>query len=110
MKTSKVFDGTIIGLTPSKLILATDKLIPARESSTTCLPGLDPDIETFELIAVYPVQCVNLSVFHRRKQKSLKARFCNNRVLYFELGGFEKRNVSDCLLVLCAVWHLRLFP
>lgn len=85
----------IPALTPSKLILATDKLISAQESSMVCLPGLDPDIETFELIAVYPVECVNLSVFHRRKQKSLKAHFCNNRVLYFELGGFEKRNVFD---------------
>lgn len=92
-----VFDEIIAGLTPSKLILATDKLISARESSTTCLPGVDPDIESFELIAVYPVECVNLSVFHRRQQKSLKAHFCNNRVLYFELGGFEKRNVFDYL-------------
>lgn len=83
-----------LGLTLTKFVLATDVLPSAEESDYKYIPGVDPDIETFELIAVYPVECVNLSVFHRRKRQTLKARFCNNNVLYFELGGFEKRNVS----------------
>lgn len=74
-------------------MLATDILPPANKSTVFYTPGIDPDIETFELIAVYPVECLNLSVFHRRKRQALKAHFCNNRILYFELGGFEKRNV-----------------
>ncbi|KAF2902795.1 hypothetical protein ILUMI_03389 [Ignelater luminosus] len=82
-----------LGLTPTKLVLATDVLPPANDSLMTYIPGVDPDIETFELVAVYPVECLNLSVFHRRKRQSLKAHFCNNRVLYFELGGFEKRQM-----------------
>ncbi|XP_017772699.1 PREDICTED: uncharacterized protein LOC108559845 [Nicrophorus vespilloides] len=82
-----------LGLTPSKLVLATDIIPIAEDTSVTYMAGVDPDIETFELIAVYPIDCVNLSVFHRRKRQSLKARFCNNKILYFELGGFEKRNM-----------------
>ncbi|KAF5308256.1 hypothetical protein FQR65_LT06249 [Abscondita terminalis] len=82
-----------LGLTPSKLVLATDVLPPMAESNIKYIPGIDPDIETFELVAVYPVECFNLSVFHRRKRQCLKAHFCNNRILYFELGGFEKRHM-----------------
>lgn len=81
------------GLTPSKLVLATDVLHPAEQAAVTYVPGLDPEIETFELVAVYPLECVNISVFHRKSRQSLKAHFCNNKVLYFELGGFEKRHV-----------------
>lgn len=73
--------------------MATDILPSAKDSFVTYLPGIDPEIETFELVAVYPVECFSLSVFHRRKRQSLKAHFCNNRILYFELGGFEKRQV-----------------
>ncbi|KAG5897141.1 hypothetical protein JTB14_025094 [Gonioctena quinquepunctata] len=80
-----------LGLTPSKLVLATDVLPPVEYVNFTYSPGIDPEIETFELIAIYPVECVSLSVYRTKKTQALKARFCNNRVLYFELGGFEKR-------------------
>ncbi|GLV35769.1 uncharacterized protein CBL_01079 [Carabus blaptoides fortunei] len=82
-----------LGLTPTKLVLAVDILPPADESLVYCCNELDPEIETFELIAVYPIECVNLSVFKRKRRQSLKAHLCNNRILYFELGGFEKRNM-----------------
>lgn len=82
------------GLTPTKLIMATDVIPSAKESEAWCLQEVDPDIETFELISVYPVDCVNLSIFRRKKRQSLKAHFCNNRVVYFELGGFEKKKVA----------------
>lgn len=81
-------------MTPTKLVLAVDILPPAEESLIYCCNDIDPEIETFELIAVYPIECVNLSVFKRKRRQSLKAHLCNNRILYFELGGFEKRNVS----------------
>ncbi|KAB0799908.1 hypothetical protein PPYR_07788 [Photinus pyralis] len=82
-----------LGLTPTKLILAADVLPPVSMLDVTYLPGVDPDIETFELVAVYPIECVNLSVFHRRKRQTLKAHFCTDRILYFELGGLVKRNM-----------------
>ncbi|KAJ8964093.1 hypothetical protein NQ317_004946 [Molorchus minor] len=82
-----------LGITPSKLILATDVLPPVEFSSFSYIPGVDPEIETFELIAIYPVECVNLSIYRRKRRQALKARFCNNKVLYFELGGFEKRGM-----------------
>lgn len=87
----------LTGLTPSKLILATDVLPAISLENVLYNPWVDPEIETFELIAIYPVECVNLSVYRKRKRQALKARFCNNRVLYFELGGFEKRGVSAFL-------------
>ncbi|XP_028140313.2 uncharacterized protein LOC114334472 [Diabrotica virgifera virgifera] len=80
-----------LGLTPSKLILATDVLPPVEYVSFKYSPGIDPEIETFELIAIYPVESVNLSIYRTKKNQSLKARFCNNRVLYFELGGSKNR-------------------
>lgn len=82
-----------LGLTPTKLILAADVLPPVNLLDVNYLAGIDPDIETFELVAVYPIECVNLSVFHRRKRQTLKAHFCNDRILYFELGGLVKRNM-----------------
>lgn len=82
-----------LGLTPTKLVLATDVMPPVEQSCFYFNPGIDPDIETFELIAIYPVECVNLSIFCRQKRKALKAHFCNNKILYFELGGFEKRDM-----------------
>ncbi|CAG9862694.1 unnamed protein product [Phyllotreta striolata] len=80
-----------LGLTPTKLVLATDVLPPVDYVSFKYCPGVDPLIETFELVAVYPVECVNLSVYRTKRSQALKARFCNNKVLYFELGGFENR-------------------
>lgn len=82
-----------LGLTPSKLVMATDVLPPVEYVNFNYVPGIDPEIETFELIAIYPVECVSLSVYKRRKTQALKARFCNNKVLYFELGGFERRSM-----------------
>ncbi|XP_060531514.1 uncharacterized protein LOC132705099 [Cylas formicarius] len=82
-----------LGLTPSKLILATDILPPIDSENFDFSPLVDPEIETFELIAIYPVECVTLSVYRRKRRQALKARFCNNRVLYFELGGFERRGM-----------------
>ncbi|KAF5280493.1 hypothetical protein FQA39_LY18038 [Lamprigera yunnana] len=82
-----------LGLTPTKLVLAADILPSVMEYETWYSCGIDPDLETFQLVAVYPVECLNLSVFHRRKRQSLKAHFCNNRILYFELGGFERRKM-----------------
>lgn len=59
-------------LTPSKLIVAAD--VFKRNTGYICPRGLDPSIESFELISVYPLRCVTLSVFSRRHRKTLKAR------------------------------------
>ncbi|XP_066145401.1 uncharacterized protein [Euwallacea fornicatus] len=82
-----------LGLTPSKLILATDVLPWIGLENVTYNPFIDPEIETFELIAIYPVECVNLSIYRKKRRQALKAHFCNNRVFYFELGGFERRGM-----------------
>nr|CAD7443706.1 unnamed protein product [Timema bartmani] len=50
----------------------------AEEVNVSYCYGLDPSIENFELISVIPVECVNLSVFCRRKKRAIKAHFCNN--------------------------------
>lgn len=76
------------------MVLATDILPPIEPDNVKYDPFIDPEIETFELIAIYPVECVNLSIYRRRRRQAIKARFCNNRVYYFELGGFERRGVS----------------
>lgn len=84
------------------MVIATDVLPQIDDifniNNIIYIPGIDPDIETFELIAIYPIECVNLSVYRRRKRQTLKAHFCNNKVLYFELGGIEKRTVRFFIL------------
>lgn len=88
------------GLTPSKFIMARDVMKEAHEYLTKFWPGqLDPEIESMELISVYPIELVSLSVFQRRRRRILKARFHNGdhnfspKIAYFELGGLEKRTV-----------------
>lgn len=62
-----------LGLTPSKLVIAADILNENPEF--ICPPDLDPSIESFELVSVYPLDCVALSVFRRRRRRTLKARY-----------------------------------
>lgn len=61
-----------LGLTPSKLIVAAD--VFRGNSQFFCPRTVDPSIESFELISLYPLRCVGLSVFNRRRRKTLKAR------------------------------------
>ncbi|XP_069703188.1 uncharacterized protein [Periplaneta americana] len=79
-----------LGLTPTKLIIAKDIIQPADDVSVY-YSGIDPAVENFELTGIYPVERVNLNVFRRRKKYTLKAHFCNNKVLYYELGGLGNR-------------------
>ncbi|XP_049779627.1 uncharacterized protein LOC126176513 [Schistocerca cancellata] len=82
-----------LGLTPRNLIIAGDMITPADEVEIGYCLGLDPEIETLELISIIPVECVNLSVFSRRKRRTLKAHFCNSVIKYYELGGSEHRKM-----------------
>lgn len=61
-----------LALTPTKLIIAAD--VFRGNSEFFCPRDLDPSIESFELISVYPLQYVTISVFSRRRRKTLKAR------------------------------------
>jgi len=62
-----------LGLTPTKLIVAADIL--QTNPSFFCPPGIDVSIESFELVSVYPLEYVTLSVFRRRRRRTLKARY-----------------------------------
>ncbi|XP_018360990.1 PREDICTED: uncharacterized protein LOC108759841 [Trachymyrmex cornetzi] len=80
-----------LGLTPTRLIVAADIL--QTNPSFFCPSCIDASIESFELVSVYPLEYVTLSVFRRRRRKTLKARFIDGRANYYELGG-ERRRVS----------------
>ncbi|KAG5318446.1 GEFE factor, partial [Acromyrmex heyeri] len=80
-----------LGLTPTKLIVAADIL--QTNPGFFCPSCIDASIESFELVSVYPLEYVTLSVFSRRHRRTLKARFIDGRVNYYELGG-EQRRVS----------------
>ncbi|CAK9825990.1 Ras-specific guanine nucleotide-releasing factor RalGPS1 [Anthophora retusa] len=80
-----------LGLTSSKLIVAAD--VFRKNTEFVCPRSIDPTIESFELISLYPLQYVYLSVFNRRHRKTLKARFIDGRVNYYELGGIHRRNI-----------------
>lgn len=81
------------GLTPTKVIIATDIVQPAQDVDIMYCFGLDPEIENFELISLYPTEHVNLSIFRRKERQTIKAHFSNGVVKYFELGGFNRRQV-----------------
>lgn len=62
-----------LGLTPTRLIVAADIL--QTNPGFFCPPGIDASIESFELVSVYPLEYVTLSVFRRRHRRTLKARY-----------------------------------
>ena len=74
-----------LGLTPSRLVIAADIL--KNNSDFMCPPDLDPSIESFELVSVYPLEFVTLSVFRRRRRRTLKARYS------------ERAKISRCHIV-----------
>ncbi|XP_016843788.1 uncharacterized protein LOC100678770 isoform X1 [Nasonia vitripennis] len=80
-----------LGLTRTKLLVATD--VFRNNELYRCLPGIDPSIETLELISVYPLEFITLSVFRRRSAclDYPQRRFCDGRAKYFELGGLANR-------------------
>ncbi|XP_067203399.1 uncharacterized protein [Linepithema humile] len=78
-----------LGLTPTRLIVAADVL--QTNPGFLCPPGIDVSIESFELVSVYPLEYVTLSVFRRRRRRTLKARFINGRANYYELGGVRRK-------------------
>ncbi|KAL6426430.1 hypothetical protein ACFW04_009126 [Cataglyphis niger] len=62
-----------LGLTPTRLIVAAD--IFQSNPSFICPSDIDVSIESFELVSVYPLEYVTLSVFRRRRRRTLKARY-----------------------------------
>ncbi|KAK9508968.1 hypothetical protein O3M35_006395 [Rhynocoris fuscipes] len=80
-----------MGLTPTKLILAGDILEKGMHFDPTV--PIDPHIGTLELLSLFPVECVNMSVYRRKNRNTLKAHFCNDQVIYFELAASLKRDM-----------------
>lgn len=62
-----------LALTPTRLIVAADVL--RSNPGFLCPPGIDASIESFELVSLYPLEYVQLSVFGRRRHRTLKARY-----------------------------------
>lgn len=62
-----------LGLTPTRLIVAADIL--QTNPDFFCPAGTDISIESFELVSVYPLEYITLSVFRRRRRRTLKARY-----------------------------------
>ncbi|KAL0115372.1 hypothetical protein PUN28_010716 [Cardiocondyla obscurior] len=79
----------VLGLTATKLIVASD--IIQTNPNFLCPPSVDASIESFELVSVYPLEYVALSVFRKRHRRTLKARFIHGRVNYYELGGAHRK-------------------
>lgn len=63
-----------LGLTPQRLIVAAD-VFKKNTNNFLCPVDLDPSIESFELVSVYPLEYITLSVFARRQRKTLKGRY-----------------------------------
>ncbi|CAB0035250.1 unnamed protein product [Trichogramma brassicae] len=73
-----------LGLTSNNLIVAADHF---RDAKYWCSKDCDPSIESLELVSVYPLEFLSLSIFRRKRRKALKARLVDGRAKYYELGG-----------------------
>ncbi|KAL7297593.1 hypothetical protein TKK_0009268 [Trichogramma kaykai] len=73
-----------LGLTSNNLIVAADNF---RDAKYWCSKDCDPSIESLELVSVYPLEFLSLSIFRRKRRKALKARLVDGRAKYYELGG-----------------------
>ncbi|KAL2727052.1 Ras guanine nucleotide exchange factor E [Vespula squamosa] len=81
-----------LGLTPQRLIVAAD-VFKKNSDNFLCPADLDPSIESFELVSVYPLEYITLSIFARRQRKTLKGRLIDGRTHYYELGGIHRREL-----------------
>lgn len=81
-----------LGLTPTRLIVAADIL--QTNPDFFCPPGIDASIESFELVSVYPLEYVTLSVFRRRRRRTLKARYTPSTD---KTRGIKKNHLSHFL-------------
>ncbi|EFN78878.1 hypothetical protein EAI_02286 [Harpegnathos saltator] len=88
-----------LGLTPTNLIVAADVL--RNDPGFFCPPGIDASIESFELVSVYPLEYVQLSVFGRRRRRTLKARYTlvkpqrNNETVHLQHQKIAPRDFSS---------------
>ncbi|XP_014614036.1 PREDICTED: uncharacterized protein LOC106792265 [Polistes canadensis] len=81
-----------LGLTPQRLIIAAD-VFKQNSNHFLCPVDLDPSIESFELVSVYPLDYITLTIFARRHRKTLKGRLIDGRIHYYELGGINRREI-----------------
>ncbi|KAI4501987.1 hypothetical protein M0802_002669 [Mischocyttarus mexicanus] len=93
-----------LGLTPERLIVAAD-VFKQNSNHFLCPSDLDPSIESFELVSVYPLEYITLTIFARRHRKTLKGRYIydvtrkdlsrliDGRIHYYELGGINRREL-----------------
>ncbi|XP_035722699.1 uncharacterized protein LOC118441837 [Vespa mandarinia] len=96
-----------LGLTSQRLIVAAD-VFKKNSDNFLCPADLDPSIESFELVSVYPLEYITLSIFARRQRKTLKGsclgsgisykskiflRLIDGRTHYYELGGIHRREL-----------------
>lgn len=81
--------------------MATEHMQDVKNYPILWYPGdIDPEVETMELICIYPIEVVSLSVWQRRRRRVLKARFHDGnpmrtpKEIYLELGGLDKKKVK----------------
>lgn len=96
-----------LGLTTTRLIVATD--VFTGEPNFRCPPGVDPSIETLQLVSITPLDYLTINVFRKKRRKTLKTRWSLpferilariNRRIWVDLSmRGEKENVVDSTIV-----------
>lgn len=84
------------GLTRSKLLFGCD------DFETTDLDNfygndLDPEIETFQMISMMPLQFLKLNFFRKENRDMMRIVVCGeeDKPMFFEFGGHLFKNVSN---------------
>lgn len=87
------------GLTRSKLLFGCD------DFETTDLDNfygndLDPEIETFQMISMMPLQFLKLNFFRKENRDIMRIVVCGeeDKPMFFEFGGHLYKNVSKFLV------------
>ncbi|XP_061400932.1 uncharacterized protein LOC133336668, partial [Musca vetustissima] len=84
-----------IGLTRSKLLFGCDDF---DKSDLQKVHGTtkDPEIETFELVSMLPLQFVKLNFFRKQKRELMRIIVCDEeeaQPMFFEFGGHLYKNL-----------------
>ncbi|XP_075156494.1 uncharacterized protein LOC142229801 [Haematobia irritans] len=77
-----------IGLTRSKLIFGCDDFDNSHVQNVYG-NGLDPEIETFDLVSILPLQFLKLKFFRKKGRDIMRIVICGeeDKPMFFEFGG-----------------------
>uniref|UniRef100_A0A1B0B6D4 Uncharacterized protein n=1 Tax=Glossina palpalis gambiensis TaxID=67801 RepID=A0A1B0B6D4_9MUSC len=84
-----------IGLTRTKLIFGCDDFDDCADLNSCLYREIDPEIETFQLVSLLPLQFVKLQFFRKQNRDIMCITICGeeDKPMFFEFGGHLYKNL-----------------